>query len=272
MPKIAIGEAELYYERHGSGPPLLLVSGLGGQGSYWRNQLPALTPHFGVILHDHRGCGRSSHTRMRYSVEQMAADVLALMDALGTARAHYLGHSTGGAMGQVLALDHPERISKLVLSATWPKADAFFRRSFAIRKRVLLELGIESYVKLSNLWLYPDWWIAEHDAELAAQEAAAIAAAAPAEITASRIDAICAFDRREQLARIRIPTLVIAAADDRVTPLYHSRDLAKRIPGAQLVELPGGGHFAPHAEAEAYNRAVLDFLLGGTQAGVSIRP
>jgi aminoacrylate hydrolase len=260
MPVCSIADADLYYERHGAGPPLLLVSGLGGQSTFWREQVGPLSRHFEVILHDHRGCGRSSHSRIRYTVEQMARDVLALMDALGVARAHYLGHSTGGAIGQVLALDQPARLASLVLSATWAKADAFFLRSFAVRKQVLLGLGIESYVKLSNLSLYADWWIAAHDAELAAQEAAAVAAAPPAEITASRIDAICAFDRREQLARIALPTLVIAAEDDRVTPIYFSRELAERIPGAQLVALPRGGHFVPHADAAGYNRAVLDFL------------
>src|SRR5579863_4943199 len=101
MPKLTVHSGEIYYEEHGAGPPLLLVSGLGGLASYWRPQLPALTDRFQVIVHDHRGTGQSEKSRIRYSVEQMAADVVGLMDGLSIPFAHVLGHSTGGAIGQL---------------------------------------------------------------------------------------------------------------------------------------------------------------------------
>ncbi len=261
MSRISIGDAELYHEQHGTGPPLQLVSGLGGLSAFWRAQVPALAPHFTVILHDHRGTGQSDKTRMTYSVGQMVSDVMKLMDALGIGRAHFLGHSTGGAMGQCLALDHPERLLSLALSATWAKADAFFLRSFAARKDVLQKLGHASYTKLSNLSLYPDYWIAANDARLSEMEAASIANPPATEIALSRIDAICAFDRSAELGRIALPTLVICAQDDRVTPPYFSRELAKAIPNAHLTELPRGGHFVPQTESESYNRTILEFLL-----------
>lgn len=261
MPKVSIGDAELYCEQHGAGPPLLLVSGLGGLSAFWRAQVAPLAPHFTVIVHDHRGTGQSDKTRMTYSVAQMASDVVKLMDALGIGRAHFLGHSTGGAMGQTLALDRPQRLLSLGLSATWAKADAFFLRSFAARKEVLLKLGHDSYAKLSNLSLYPDYWIAANDRRLAEMEAASIANPPPSDIALSRIDAICAFDRRAELGRVALPTLVICAQDDRVTPPYFSRELAKAIPRAQLAELARGGHFVPQTEPELYNRAILEFFL-----------
>src|SRR5678815_618824 len=102
MPTIKIGGDDLYYEAHGDGPPLMLVSGLNGVASFWAKQVPVLAKSFRVILHDHRGTGQSTHSRMSYSVDQMATDVLALMDALHVESAHLAGHSTGGAIGQTL--------------------------------------------------------------------------------------------------------------------------------------------------------------------------
>src|ERR1700694_2269707 len=128
MPKISIGDAELYYEAHGDGPPLLLVPGLSGLGSFGARQVPDFARDFRVIVHDHRGTGASTHSHIRYSVEQMADDVLRLMDALKIDSARLVGHSTGGAIGQVIAQDHPTRLRSLVLSATWAGPDPFFPR------------------------------------------------------------------------------------------------------------------------------------------------
>ncbi len=207
MPKISIGDdAELYYEEAGQGPTLLLVPGLSGLGSFWTRQVVDFSRDFRVIVHDHRGAGRSTHSSIRYAVEQMAADVLRLMDALGIASAHLVGHSTGGAIGQVIAQDHPERLQSLVLSATWAGRDAFFRRLFESRREVLVNLGVEAYLRASVLFLAPPWWVSANDAAIAEQHRALAAAAAPVEVMTSRIDAIIAFDRRARLGEIRTPT------------------------------------------------------------------
>ena len=124
----------------------------------------------------------------------MAADTVALMDRLGIERAHYVGHSTGGAMGQTIAQDHPARLLSLVLSATWPGQDAYFRRCFETRKELLLNRGFESYWRASVVMLRPPRWISENDAALVEEMKRLAAAPPPAEILASRIDAIVRFD------------------------------------------------------------------------------
>ncbi len=96
----------LYYEVHGAGPPLLLVSGLSGLGSFWSVHVPVLARRYTVVVHDHRGIGRSSPSRVVASIDQMADDVRALADHLGIDRAHLIGHSAGGAIGQTLAVAH----------------------------------------------------------------------------------------------------------------------------------------------------------------------
>ncbi|MBI1735633.1 MAG: alpha/beta fold hydrolase [Candidatus Rokubacteria bacterium] len=260
MPAVSIGDADISYEEAGQGAPLVLVTGLNGVGSFWVRQVPAFLRDFRVVTHDHRGTGKSTHSRITYSVDQMADDTLRLMDRLGIERAHFVGHSTGGAIGQTIAQDHPERLASLVLSATWAGHDPYFRRLFEMRKAILLTSGVEAYLQSSILVLAPPAWISANDAAIATLQRQQAAEAAPVDVMASRIDAIVAFDRRAKLSAIRTPTLVIVAADDMVTPRFYSDELAGRIPGAKLVVLAGGGHFAPQLNVEAYNDAVGAFL------------
>ena len=262
MPSVSIGDADIAYEEAGQGPPLMLVTGLNGVGAFWVKQVPAFSRDFRVITHDHRGTGKSTHSRITYSVEQMADDTLRLMDELGVERAHFVGHSTGGAIGQTIAQDHPERLATLVLSATWPGRDPYFRRLFEMRKDILLRSGVEAYLRSSILVLAPPAWVSANDAVITALHRQQAADAAPVEVMASRIDAIVGFDRRARLGAIRTPTLVVVAADDAVTPRFYSDELAARIPGAKLVVLDGGGHYAPQLETDAYNDAVGAFLRG----------
>jgi aminoacrylate hydrolase len=260
VPKISIGDAELYHEVTGDGPPLLLVPGLSGVGAFWAQQVPDFARNFRVIVHDHRGTGASTHSRIRYSVEQMAEDVLRLMDALGIDSAHLVGHSTGGAIGQIIAQDHPRRLRSLVLSATWAGQDPYFRRLFESRRETLVTSGVEPYLRASVLMLAPPWWVRANDAVLTEQHRRTAAASAPVEVLTSRIDAIVRFDRRARLGEIRVPTLVIVAADDMITPRFYSDELAEHIPGAKLVVLDGGGHFAPNVLPAPYTAAVGAFL------------
>ena len=257
--KLADGE-ELYYEVHGAGPPLALVSGLNGVGAFWAPHLAELGTRFTVVLHDHRGTGRSSRSRIDYSIEQMTDDLVRLLDHLGIEKAHLVGHSTGGAIGQTLAIDRPERVRRLVLSATWSAPDAYFRRLFALRADVLRALGPEGYLRACLLFMRPPAWIREHEAALAAEEATMLAGFPPPEIMLARIEAILRFDRHADLARIAAPTLVVGAKDDAVTPAYFSEELGRLIPGAQTMILAGGGHFFPVSAAAEFRRLLLDFL------------
>lgn len=260
MPTIDVGDAEIYCEIYGAGTPLLLVPGLGGLGQYWKPNIPALSERYQVIAHDHRGTGQSSRSRIPYSVDQMTGDLVAIMDHLKIDKAHLVGHSTGGAIGQTLAVLQPDRLKSLVIYASWTKADAFYKRSFEARRNLLTEAGVAAYVRSGPIFLYPDWWVNENIGLIEEREKTTIPSFPPAEIVASRIDAVLAFDRTSDLAKVRTPTLVICAKDDILTPPYFSRELARLIPGAKLVELDKGGHCASEVSAAAFNAAVLDFI------------
>ena len=260
MPKVTLGDAEIYYETHGSGAPVLLVPGLGGVGSYWNPNIPGFARKHRVVIHDHRGTGQSSRSRIRYSVDQMTDDLLRLMDHLDLDEAHLVGHSTGGAIGQTLAALHPERLKSLVIYASWTKADPFFARVFAARRALFTEAGAAAYVRATAVFLYPDWWVNENIALLEEREKIAIPAFPPPEIVASRIDAILDFDRTADLPKIRTPTLVICAKDDILTPPYFTRELARLIPGAELMLLESGGHCASETRTAEFDAAVLGFI------------
>ena len=262
MPHFGLRDgAQLYYERHGSGPPLFLVPGLGGDGRFWDPHLPELARKFTVVVHDHRGTARSTLSTITYSVKQMADDALQLIEGLGFDKVHWCGHSTGGAMGQVLAIDRPERIDRLVLSATWARTDAFFRRLFEVRAETLRKLGPAAYQKASMLSLNMPAWVRDHDADLAAAEAKAHETIPLPEIMLSRIDAIVAHDRRDQLQKVRARTLAICARDDMVTPAYFTEELVRLIPDARAYLLPDGGHFYPHVHGAEFRRVMTSFLL-----------
>jgi aminoacrylate hydrolase len=262
MPHLKLrDDAELYYETHGSGPPLFLVSGLGGDGRFWGDNVAALAQEFTVVVHDHRGTGRSTLSKIVYSVEQMADDALQLIEGLGYEQVHWCGHSTGGAMGQVLAIEHPGRFSRLVLSATWAKTDAFFRRLFEVRSMMLRELGPVAYMKGNALALNMPSWIRDHDADLLALEAKAHETIPVPEIVLSRIAAIVAHDRRDQLQKVRARTLAICTRDDTVTPLYFTEELVRLIPGARAYILPDGGHLYPNVHGAEFRRVMTSFLL-----------
>lgn len=266
MPRISIGDCQLYYERHGAGFPVLFVTGLSGYAAFWREQVPAFSKDFEVVVHDHRGVGQSDHSRVSYTVERLAADVVGLMDALGIKQAHVVGHSTGGAIAQVLAIEHPQRLASVVISASWTKADAYFRRLFNLRKEILARLGPAAYLQTNTLFLYPPFYIAQNNEKLRQLEAQNLSTFSAPEIIASRIDAILAFDRTAELARIKTPTLIVGAQDDAITPLYFSEELARSIPGAEVKIFPQGGHCFTQVMQREFNNAVLPFLKAHTPA------
>ncbi len=261
MPMMRLSDGELFYEVHGSGPPLITAAGLGGVGSFWTPQLASWSAHFQVILHDHRGTGRSSRDLITYSVEQMTRDVIGLADGLGIERFHFAGHSTGAAIGQELALKHPERIISLVLASGWARRDAWFTRCFETRERLLRTAGAEAYVRAQALFIYPPWWVSKNDDLLKSMEDAQLEHFPAAEIVSSRIAAISSYGPAAALARIRTPSLVTCADDDHLTPPHFSLDMHQLIPGSDLAILPTGGHFNTVTRPEEFNEAVLGWLL-----------
>ncbi len=259
MPIVCRDGIELYWEKCGSGPALVLAAGLGGTGSYWDINLSTLSRHFTVYTFDQRGTGKSSRVPVE-SVEQMSADLIAILDDARLEQVHYLGHSTGGAIGAATAMDYPGRLRSLMIYASTTCGDDYRRRILGLRTQLLSELGPQAYAAFTTLLLYPPYYINQNHEALAAGERIAATQLGAPHVQASRLEAILAFDRRKDLGSIHIPTLVACANDDILTPRYFSEEYAALIPSARTFWADRGGHAWSRTEPDIFNQVALKFF------------
>ncbi|MFT4054091.1 MAG: pyrimidine utilization protein D [Novosphingobium sp.] len=252
----------LHYEFHGpeGAPTLILSSGLGGSGAYWQPNLAALARNHRVLTYDQRGTGRSDRALPETtSIEDMAQDVIALMDALSIARAHFIGHALGGMIGIETALTSG-RIDKLIVINGWRSLSPHTRRCFEARLALLRHAGIEPFLRAQPLFLYPPDWIAANDALLEGELAHHIAGFPGAETMEKRVAAVAAYaPSAERLARLG-ETLVIATRDDFLAPYAACLDLAEPIPGAEVASFEWGGHACNVTDPAAFDRIACAFL------------
>lgn len=256
--------AGLYLEEHGpaDGPPVILSSGLGGSAAYWTRNLAALAERHRVICYDHRGTGRSDRALPAgLDVEDMAVDVLALLDGLGIERASLIGHAAGGVIGLSLALSHPGRLASLVVVNGFASPDPHFVRCMETRLALLLHSGVLAFVRAQPFFLYPARWISENRARLEAEEASNVAHFQGTANVEARIAALAGFDITDRLHAIETPVLLIAAEDDMLVPDLCSEKLERGLPHARLERMRGG-HACNVTEPDEFNRHVLEFLGG----------
>lgn len=247
----------MHFEQQGQGHPVVLMAGLGGLGAFWRPVMERLSQKHLCITFDHPGMGRSPPAA-EHSIAHIASEVLALLDELQLPSAHFVGHSTGGLVAQVLALDHPDRVDRIVLSATWARPDRRFRDLFQTRRVVLERAGFAAYNAVAKLLAYPPDW---YEANLASAAPIDFDGADGGDLATAlaRLDMLLAFDRADELGGIAAPTLIVGAGDDAIVPVSHSHDLARRLPQARMIELQGG-HFLPQTQTARYVDEVRAFL------------
>lgn len=255
--------AGLYYERHGpaDAPLLILSSGLGGSANYWKPNLPALAERFHVITYDHRGTGRSNRALPEtVTVDDLANDILALMDVLNIDRAHIVGHAAGGVAGLALALKAPERLEKLVVVNGWAKADPHFLRCFEARLNLLRHAGVEAFLRAQPIFLYPANWISAHTAELDAELPHQTTDFPGIATMEKRIAALAAFDVRGRLRDLTDKVLVLIADDDMLVPALAGERLAEELGGADMARMAIGGHACNVTDPDTFNAHIIDFL------------
>lgn len=245
MTHVTVGGRDLYYERSGSGEPLLLIQGMSGTHLSWGEPfVAALEPRFDVIRYDHRGIGRSQPVSDPFSIVQLADDAVGLLDALGLETAHVLGISMGGMVAQELALRHPPRLRTLTLGCTYcggPEArlaeQSVVQRLAAGMMSGDAELAIRTMYEVNVSAAF-----AADEANFAPFHAMATGANAPVPVIMLQMQAIQAHDTSARLHEIAAPTLVIHGDEDRMLPVANGRLIASLIPGSRLEELAGVGH------------------------------
>lgn len=237
MPTAQVAGVEVAYTRRGNGPPVMLITGLSGRGAEWGPHIDLFARDFDVIVPDHPGSGDSSRPD-RFALSHHAEAMAELLRGLECGPAHIVGSSTGGAIAQLMALDHPEVVRSVSLVSSWARADDFFRHQFAARKEVLERLGPATYASVSALQLFSPEFFRHHYTEIENwHEAASLG---DPEVMAARIDMIVEHDELDRLGDIDTPTLVLVGSEDVCTPPYFSAELADGIPGAEMVVMEGG--------------------------------
>lgn len=253
--KANINKANLYYEIHGEGDPLLMIQGWGMDITGWQTIIEPLSKVYQVIVFDNRGSGRSEVTPGDYTTRQLADDAAALLDHLQIENAHVLGWSMGGMIAQELVLAYPEKVNRLILSASSAKVNE--KSSFiawanieAIRRGEL-----ETSVNWQLSFCFSNALFANE--ELLGQiKHRALNPSYPVTLEGlmSQFAAVASHDRRRQLRPIKSPTLVLGAKEDGIIDVDQVEALAREIEHAELRLLPGGHMYHieyPHTFAEA---------------------
>jgi aminoacrylate hydrolase len=255
----------LYYEVHGdpAAPPVLLMSGLGGTGKSWNNQISRLASDHYVVVPDQRGTGESSRAESGYTTAQLATDMASLVEHVGLGPMHVVGASTGGAIGQCMALDHPHTVRSLTMVASFARFDAFVKREFEVRRKMAAEWDRYALQSGYALFLFSPKYTREHsDAVTAWIERTAAQHTGPGDrkIALKRIDMIARHDTFSRLGDIRQPTLVVCGDQDFCTPSGLSEEIARAVPGSELVIVPDCGHLVEQEKEEEFYRIVRDFI------------
>ncbi len=257
MPYADLSQARLYYVVDGpaDAPVLVLSNSLGTNADMWARQVPALSRHFRVVRYDTRGHGRSSVPEGEYRFEQLANDVVELLDHLGVARAHFCGLSMGGPTGLTLALNHPDRIDRLVLCNTAARIGS--AQGWTDRIATVQQTGLANMAYgVVERWLTDGF--REREPGLT-QVLVDMLRRTPDAGYNGNCAALRDADLRARLGEIRARTLVIAGTHDLAATPADSRYLTEHIGGARYVELDTS-HISNWENPEAFTRAVLDFL------------
>jgi pimeloyl-ACP methyl ester carboxylesterase len=249
MPKLNRDGVNIYYEVHGSGPPLILTHGYSSTSAMWQGQIAALSRHYKLVLWDMRGHGQSDYPEnpAAYSEALTIGDIAALLDAVGAKRAVVGGLSLGGYMSLAFHRAHPERVAALLIIDTGPgfkkddARDAWNKRALGTADRFEHE-GLEVLKSASR-----------ERSSVSHRDALGLARAARGMLTQRDASVI------ESLPDIKVPSLVVVGADD--TPFLAASDyMAAKIPGAKKAVIPAAGHAVNIDQPQAFLDAVLPFL------------
>ena len=259
MPRVERPEASLYYELHGSGPPLVFAHGAGGNTLIWFQQVPVFARTHRVVTFDHRGFGRSTCAPGAFHARAFADDLRAILDHAGIARAALVCQSMGGWTGLHSALAVPDRVAGLVLSGTpggvlTPLVVAALQRVGQLAR----DEGIQGRPALA-----PDFPEREPAlAHLYDQISGLNPGLAPAGLATLGEARVSPAD----LASYSVPTLMVAGEHDQLFPPAALKEAAAQIPGCRVADFPGAGHSPYFEDAPRFNR-----LLGGFLASLTWR-
>jgi pimeloyl-ACP methyl ester carboxylesterase len=253
---VRVGDIEVGYKEFGSGKPLVMIIGLGSTMDRWPSKvLNELSKHYRVIVFDNRGMGYTSAPPGNFSILQFANDTAGFMAALNMKSAYVLGCSMGTCVAQELVLNHPEKVEKLILYASYyggPKSEGL---------NALMEANDSFLERISLLrLLIPPGWLLRHPRSLFNLPIPIEGRPSQANLERQKEAVKSWKGAYERLFMINKSTLILAGTDDVITPSKWSRVLARHIPGSQLIEVKEWGHVLMYQFPDNFSRIVIDFL------------
>jgi pimeloyl-ACP methyl ester carboxylesterase len=262
MPCAELDERRIYYELHGAGEPVLLVSGLAADHTAWALQSEYLRQFFQVLVFDNPGVGQTTGPRGPYTTALFADVAAALLRSLGIGRAHVVGASMGGMIAQQLAVRQPSLVRSLVLHCSWWRADRYTRALVRSWQAFARAAGMLELQRQIWLWVFTPRFFEERPDDVAGLERQAIENPHPQSVEAfcDQAEACIAHDALEQVREIAVPTLITVGDRDILSPPAHSQALRERIRGSTLHVWKDMGH-APFWEIpDDFNRLNHEFL------------
>ena len=259
--KIQANDIQINYELSGrdDAPVVMLSHSLASSLVMWNPQLDSLESKFKVLRFDTRGHGDSDAPEGKYTLELLAADAVALMDALAIDAVHFVGLSMGGMIGQNLALDHGNRLKSLTLcdtAAIMPdEAQPIWQQRIAAAR----EKGLQDQVaETLERWFTPEY-LSQNSPRVELIRRQILATPVAGYIGCS--EAIRDLDNLKRLSEINLPTLIMVGEEDPGTPVAASEAMQARIEGSELVVLPAARHLSNIEQSGAFNEALMGFLL-----------
>ena len=251
----------IFYREAGSGHPVLLLHGMGLDHRSWGQQASILKENFRMISIDARDGGQSDEASASYGTSDMADDAVGLMDALGIDKAHVVGYSMGGMVAQQLALNHPERVNRLVRTSTFQWLNERDRAAMYNRKAMKQYLPHDEFTRYIFLEGYS--WQEYAISGLVESMLNRALSNPPTQIGPAYdrlADAILSHDTRNQLQDIQARTLILVGDEDIDTPKHYAEEMAKAIPGARLISVPETGHAFLFARGKESTELIRAFL------------
>ncbi|MEH7096284.1 alpha/beta fold hydrolase [Neobacillus vireti] len=264
MPITNANGIDLYYEIHGEGEPLLLIMGLGLNSKSWFRTLPALSKQYKVIIFDNRGTGSSGKPNTPYSIELMADDTRAVLDAAGIDSAHIYGISMGGMIAQRFAIKYPERTRSLILGCTTSGGVQHVQPGVEV-SMMMLSRGSATATPEEIAWatvpiLYSGDFIESHRDLVAEDIQRRVEIPVMPYAYLLQLQACLAHDTYREINQIKVPVLVIHGNADRLVPYENGVTLAENIQNAELLTINGAGHIYVTEANDLVNERILDFL------------
>ena len=239
MPIAEINGQRINYEVTGEGIPVMLITGFGSDLSYWNVLVPMLSDRYKVVTMDNRGVGRTEYGG-KFTVDDLTDDVIGLMDHLSIYKAHVVGWSMGGCMCQELSLRHPERVISLTLISAYMRRPS--RSSYAMNtmiRAVREGADIGTLSRVLQVMCFPESVFRKREEKGTFPDPPF---AATIEGIADQMESVDAYDSRERISGIRVPTLCIYGLSDIMVPPETGETITSLIEGCRSFRIPGAGH------------------------------